>query len=540
MRGAYSAQLAFGHCRSACLARALRPLRWLLLLSLLALTANAWAQQKVRVGVYQNSPKVSVSEQGKPEGIFIDLIESVAEREGWQIEYVQGTWAEGLARLGKGTIDLMPDVARTSEREALYAFHQEPVLASWNQVYARRNSGVRSMLDLQSKTVAVVEGSVQHALFQQMAEAFNLPVTLVTHADYDAAFAAVARGQADAVITNRFFGVRNAAKYGLEDTAIIFSPSTLFFAAPKKGHDAMLAAVDRHLIELKKDSNSVYYRSLRNWAVDEVRAATPGWLVPVLTTVVLVLAASAAWLVLLRRQVAAKTREIRRRNEEILIVNRTLRATGSRRELSAVLDEATKGALALTGFDGGVLCVRDAKRGMLRVGARLQALAETIAGYNQALAHGRAAQLDPPRSSRAGTLAAQAWPVQGPDFMAIRLCAGITYTMGGIAIDASARVRAASDGVIDGLYAAGSTTGGLDGGEDSADEGLGGRGAPVLAQAAPMHVDVAVDRAHQEAPEPHAHQGGGDRQRHHLQRRPRQNLAGRGHRGAQRGPVQQP
>ena len=103
----------------------------------------------------------------------------------------------------------------------------------------------------------------------------------------------------------------------------------------------------------------------------------------------------------------------------------------------------------------------------LATGLPPEALAETIAGYNQALALGRTDQLDPPRSSRAGTLAAQAWPVQGPDFMAIRLCAGITYTMGGIAIDASARVRAASGGVIDGLYAAGSTTGGLDGGEAS-------------------------------------------------------------------------
>jgi len=377
MRGAYSAQLLFGPCRSACLARALQPLRWLLLLGLLALTANAWAQQKVRVGVYQNSPKVSVSEQGKPEGIFIDLIESVAQYEGWQIEYVQGTWAEGLARLDKGTIDLMPDVARTTEREALYAFHQEPVLASWNQVYARRNSGVRSMLDLQSRTVAVVEGSVQHTLFAQMAQAFNLPVTLLPYPDFDAAFAAVARSQADAVITNRFFGVRNAARYGLEDTAIIFSPSTLFFAAPKRGHDAVLAAIDRHLIEFKKDSGSVYYRSLRRWTVEDVRAATPVWLVPVLASALALLVAGVAWVSLLKRQVNAKTREIRQRNEEVLVVNRTLRATGSRRELSAVLDEATKGALALTGFDGGVLCIRDLQCGRLRVGARLDTPAVT-------------------------------------------------------------------------------------------------------------------------------------------------------------------
>lgn len=349
-------------------------LLWALLLLLASQTA---AQQKVRVGVYQNSPKVAWSAAGKPEGIFVDLIEAIAHEEGWQIEYVAGTWAEGLVRLQAGDIDLMPDVAATPEREALYAFQQEPVLASWNQVYARRGSGVRSMLDLQSKRVAVVEGSVQHALFAQMAESFNLPVTLLPYADYDATFQAVAQGRADAVITNRFFGVRNAAKYGLEDTAIIFSPSKLYFAAPKTGRAALLAAIDRHLVAFKKQSDSVYYRSLRRWAVDEVRAATPSWLLPALAAVLLAMLAGVAWVVMLRRQVAAQTREIRERSEEVLVINRLLRATGSRRELDAVLEEATKGALALTGFDGGVLCVRDGQRGLLRVGARLRAFAPT-------------------------------------------------------------------------------------------------------------------------------------------------------------------
>ncbi|MDP2368885.1 ATP-binding protein [Rhodoferax sp.] len=349
---------------------------WLCLMALVLLPAPAWAQQKVRVGVYQNSPKVALASDGKPEGIFVDLIEAVAEKEGWRLEYVAGTWAEGLARLGMGEIDLMPDVAATPERELLYAFQQEPVLASWNQVYARRGGGVRSMLDLQSKRVAVVEGSVQHTQFAQMAESFNLPLALLPYADYDVAFQAVASGQADAVITNRFFGVRNAGKYGLEDTAIIFSPSKLYFAAPKKGREALLAAIDRHLIGFKKSSDSIYYRSLRRWAVDEVRTATPSWLLPLLVSVVLALVAGVAWVVLLRRQVAAKTREIQQRSDEVLVINRTLRATGSRRELNAVLDEAIKGALALTGFDGGVLCVRDAQSGQLRVGARRQALTE--------------------------------------------------------------------------------------------------------------------------------------------------------------------
>lgn len=345
---------------------------WLALLMLL-LAAPVWAQQTVRVGVYQNSPKVALASNGKPEGIFVDLIEAIAQEEGWQIEYIAGTWAEGLHRLEQGELDLMPDVARTPEREQRYAFHREMVLGSWNQVYARRGGGIRSMLDLQSKRVAVLDGSVQQTQMAQMADAFNLPVTLLPYPNYDAAFAAVGRDQADAVITNRFFGVRNARKYGLEDTAIIFSPSKLFFAAPKQGHDAMLAAIDRHLIAFKTTADSVYYRSLRRWMVNDVRAATPSWLVPVLAGALALLIVVVAWVGLLRRQVAAKTREILQRNEEILLINRTMRATGSRRELGTVLEEATRGALALTGFDGGVLCVRDAQCGSLRVGARVNA-----------------------------------------------------------------------------------------------------------------------------------------------------------------------
>ena len=55
------------------------------------LSANARAAPSglaVNVGVYENSPKVFTSEPGVPSGIFIDIIESIAEREGWTLHYV--------------------------------------------------------------------------------------------------------------------------------------------------------------------------------------------------------------------------------------------------------------------------------------------------------------------------------------------------------------------------------------------------------------------------------------------------------------------
>ena len=84
----------------------------------------------------------------------------------------------------------------------------------------------------------------------------------------------------------------------------------------------------------------------------------------------------------------------------------------------------------------------------------------TVAGYNRALAGGALERLTPRRSSTR----IAAMPVARPPFYAVPLCAGITYTMGGIAIDPDGRVLRAGGGSVEGLYAVGTATGGLEGG----------------------------------------------------------------------------
>lgn len=84
----------------------------------------------------------------------------------------------------------------------------------------------------------------------------------------------------------------------------------------------------------------------------------------------------------------------------------------------------------------------------------------TVAGYNQALSEGSLERLDPRRTSTR----IAAMPVAKAPFYAAPLCAGITYTMGGIAIDPDAQVLRAGGGSIDGLYAVGTASGGLEGG----------------------------------------------------------------------------
>ena len=84
----------------------------------------------------------------------------------------------------------------------------------------------------------------------------------------------------------------------------------------------------------------------------------------------------------------------------------------------------------------------------------------TVNGYNQALANAQTAGLTPPRSAKPIVPA----PIAKPPFYAVPLCAGMTYTFGGIFTDGDARVMSTRGAPIDGLYAVGATTGGLEGG----------------------------------------------------------------------------
>jgi fumarate reductase flavoprotein subunit len=88
-------------------------------------------------------------------------------------------------------------------------------------------------------------------------------------------------------------------------------------------------------------------------------------------------------------------------------------------------------------------------------------LAATVRAHNAALSQGTLDRLDPPRST--GRFAA--WPIDAP-YLALPLCAGITFTTGGIVVDSDGAVLRDDGSAIRGLYAAGSCIGGVDGCSD--------------------------------------------------------------------------
>lgn len=92
-----------------------------------------------------------------------------------------------------------------------------------------------------------------------------------------------------------------------------------------------------------------------------------------------------------------------------------------------------------------------------RIGLDPARLAAVVEGWNTAI-DGKHA-FEPVRTNPAY----KAHPVRSGPFHAIPLCAGITYTMGGILTDAAAQVLDGNERAIPGLLAAGACTGGLEG-----------------------------------------------------------------------------
>ncbi|MDO8178632.1 MAG: EAL domain-containing protein [Undibacterium sp.] len=233
-------------------------------------TAEALETRQVRVGVYSNEPKIFTDATGKPSGVLIEVLESIAAKEGWKLEFVACDWQDCLDALKTGKIDLMPDVAYSPQRDQMFDFHKQPSLYSWSQLYARADAPISSTFDLNGKRVAVLEGSIQEEFFGGMMLNFGLKVQLVPAKTLNDVFALVTSGKADAAIANNFFGDYHASRYKLAETPIVFQPSRLFYVTANGRNPDLLELIDRQLSAWTQEPDSEYFQILQKW-----RGASP-------------------------------------------------------------------------------------------------------------------------------------------------------------------------------------------------------------------------------------------------------------------------
>jgi len=315
---------------------------------LCALLATQVLAREVQVGVYENPPKIFFGEDGAADGILGDFLDEIARKEGWSLKVTRCTWDECLKALQEARIDLLPDMAWSEERAALYDFHQVPALHSWSKIYGRAPLMVRTFADLTGKRIAVLENSIQEGYLRHLLAQFAIRATVVPVASLKAAFAMVLAGGADVAVANRFFGDWHAPGAALEPSPLMFQPVGLFLAAPPGAGNELLPAIDRHLDAWMKDRESPYYRIVEKWMGERPRTLVPAWIWWAGGGLLALFAVSALASMLLRRIVREQTRQLHEDKEKL--------------RLQALVLDQIQDHVTITDLSGRVTYVNQAER----------------------------------------------------------------------------------------------------------------------------------------------------------------------------------
>lgn len=226
------------------------------------------APRLVRVGAYNNKPKIYKDNNDNAAGVFADIINYIAKKEGWDVEYVFGKWETGLDRLKNGNIDLMVDVADTPEREKEFDFTSVTVLHSYGVIYVQKNSSIKSPVDLKGKKISILKSSVYETgpnSIREYLKAFGVNPEIVEVEDYRLALDLLEIKKVDAAVVSYIFGLGNEKDYSnIEPTKIFLKPSELKFALTKDDPDNpyFINRLDYWVTRLKNGEDGYFKNSL--------------------------------------------------------------------------------------------------------------------------------------------------------------------------------------------------------------------------------------------------------------------------------------
>lgn len=272
--------------------------------------------QTVVVGVSENPPLIYFHEEkGEPSGFFHDILEYIAKKEGWTLQYKTGSFAQNLQWLETGEIDVMPDLGISDKRKEKYLFNKENVINSWGTVVVNRHSTINNVLELNNKKVAVVKDDYfvcnEHDGFLIMMDKFSISIELVELESYSQVVDFVKEDKCDAGIVNRFFQ-HEILSNQVKKTSIIFSPVGLHFAFSKSSKKAKQIShrIDYHIKKMKYDNPELYQRFLDEYFGVASKTKIPQWLWLLIIVLAVIIGSFVLITFVLRKAVKNKTKEL--------------------------------------------------------------------------------------------------------------------------------------------------------------------------------------------------------------------------------------
>jgi len=283
----------------------------------LIIPSPARSGDHVRVGVYQNTP-LTFEENGKTKGFFIDILEYIAGKEGWKIEYVHSSFPECLSHLNSGKIDLLGCIAYSETRGRIFDYTYESVITNWGQIYLNKKSDIQSIIDLKGKKVAVLQNDIYFNNLRKLVDQSGIKCRFIEAFEYEDVLELVEIGRCEAGLVSQIYGLQREKDYDIFKSSIFLSPQRLYWASPKGKNQEILHTLDSYLRKLKDNQQSIYYKALAKWLGIGEKSTFGKWFKWIISSFVVLLALFFTVSLILRVQVKSKTKELLIKNEELI------------------------------------------------------------------------------------------------------------------------------------------------------------------------------------------------------------------------------
>jgi PAS domain S-box-containing protein len=222
---------------------------------------------KIRVGIYHNTPLEDFKD-GKAIGLYPDILNEIATKNNWKIEYVFGSWNEVYRMLLDGEIDLLPNIIYLQERDSLVDFNQETVLNMWGELFIHSNTKFSHITEIRKKNIGVLKGGANGSAFKKIISDFEIPLNYVEFKDYESMVKAVDKKEIYGGVINNYVGdflMNHSNAYNIKEGGFAFAPNRLLFAVKKGKHNELLKTIDDQLVIWKADRSSFYYKKYEYW-----------------------------------------------------------------------------------------------------------------------------------------------------------------------------------------------------------------------------------------------------------------------------------
>lgn len=204
------------------------------------------------VGIDTTYPPFEFEEDGEYKGIDIDLINAIADSQGFEIELNAMDFGGIIPAVQAGQLDIaIAGMSITDERKKVVDFSDPYFEAGPSLVVGSDNNDIETLADLEGKTVVVKTGTTGADLARENQEEYGYEITQLE--DSPSMFQEVSNGNADALIEDYPVIAYAIAQSGL-DLKIVgdrLNGDSYGIAVLKGENDELLEKINTGLQELR-------------------------------------------------------------------------------------------------------------------------------------------------------------------------------------------------------------------------------------------------------------------------------------------------